>query len=277
MFLHFPLMHPDLVPADSLSSLPEGTRFLDPGLGQAGSPQHHRPEDAPFDPRTARALLADTLRYGESQADPRDLLAQSLAEQAGALSPESSRAVQAEVEKSVLGAAPAAGDDAQAAARRQAQMLLLLAWSLEERLLDLRAVEAKLKGAWERLDQSVAAGAEVVDDEADQDALALGRELSGLRLPDASDMALPWRKLVEAFALLASGASLCVTDAGIGAALAEAGTPEGPLDAVPGAVRVFRAQAWKLMGLDRLPEGRPWLDALLTLGVFALAQDAGKG
>lgn len=276
MFLHFPLMHPDLVPADSLSSLPEGTRFLDPGLGQAGSPQHHRPEDAPFDPRTARALLADTLRYGESQADPRDLLAQSLAEQAGALSPESSRAVQAEVEKSVLGAAPAAGDDAQAAARRQAQMLLLLAWSLEERLLDLRAVEAKLKGAWERLDQSVAAGAEVVDDEADQDALALGRELSGLRLPDASDMALPWRKLVEAFALLASGASLCVTDAGIGAALAEAGTPEGPLDAVPGAVRVFRAQAWKLMGLDRLPEGRPWLDALLTLGVFALAQDAGK-
>jgi hypothetical protein len=276
MFLHFPLMHPDLVPADRLSALPDGTRFLDPGLAQAGSARHHRPEDAPFDPRTARALLADTLRYGESQADPRDLLAQSLVEQAGALSPESSRAVQAEVERSVLGAAPAASDDAQAAARRQAQMLLLLAWNLEERLLDLRGVEEKLKGAWERLDQSVAAGAEVVDDEADQDALALGRELSGLRLPDASDMALPWRKLVEAFALLAPGAALCATDAGIGAALAEAGTPEGPLEAVPGAARVFRAQAWRLMGQDRMPADRPWLDAMLTLGVFAPAQVAGR-
>ncbi len=273
MFLHFPLMHPELLSEGRRAALPEETRFLDPGLGAAASAQHVRSECAPFDGRTARALLADTLRFGESQASPRDLLAQSLVEQAGALSAESSRAVQDEVEKSLLGGASSQpGADAQELARRQAQMLLLLAWNLEERLLDLRGVEDKLKSAWDRLDQSVAAGAEVVDDEADQEALALGRELSGLTPPDASDMGMPWRKLLESFAVLMPGQTLCTMEAEIGAALAEAGVPEASLDAVPGAARVFRAQAWKLMGLERQPEGKPWLDALLTLGVIAPAK-----
>jgi len=273
MFLHFPLMHPELLSEGRRAALPEETRFLDPGLGVAASAQHVRSDCAPFDVRTARALLADTLRFGESQASPRDLLAQSLVEQAGALSAESSRAVQDEVEKSLLGGDPSQpGADAQELARRQAQMLLLLAWNLEERLLDLRGVEDKLKSAWDRLDQSVAAGAEVVDDEADQEALALGRELSGLTPPDASDMGMPWRKLLESFAVLMPGQILCTMETEIGAALAEAGVPEASLDAVPGAARVFRAQVWKLMGLERHPEGKPWLDALLTLGVIAPAK-----
>lgn len=272
MFLHFPQLHPDLLTASARSALPEGTRFLDPGLGGAGSAEHVRSEVAPFDDRMAKALLADTLRFGENQAHPRDILAQSLAEQAGALSPESARAVQDEVEKSLLGEAAVQPDaDALDAARRQAQMLLLLAWSLEERLLDLRGVESRLKSAWDRLDQSVAAGAEAVDDEADQEALALGRELSGLTPPDASTLAMPWRRLVESFAALMPGLALCTADAAIGADLAEAGVPEASLDDMPGAARVFRAQVWRFIGHDRLPEGRPWLDAMLTLGVFAPA------
>jgi hypothetical protein len=273
MFLHFPLMHPELLSEVCRAALPGEIRFLDPGLGAAASAQHVRSECAPFDVRTARALLADTLRFGETQASPRDLLAQSLVEQAGALSAESSRAVQDEVEKSLLGgeSSPSSAD-ALEQARRQAQMLLLLAWNLEERLLDLRGVEDKLKSAWDRLDQSVAAGAEVVEDEADQEALALGRELSGLTLPDTSDLGMPWRKLLESFAVLMPGQTLCTLEAEIGTALAEADVPEASLDSVPGASRVFRAQVWKLMGLERLPEGKPWLDALLTLGVMAPAK-----
>lgn len=273
MFVHFPLMHPELLPEACRAVLPGEVRFLDPGLGATSSALHVRAEAAPFDQRTARALLADTLRFGESQASPRDLLAQSLVEQAGALSPESSRAVQDEVEKSLLGAdAAKPGTDDVELARRQAQMLLLLAWNLEERLLDLRGVEDRLKSAWDRLDQSVAAGAEVVDDEADHEAMALGRELSGLTLPDALDMGMPWRKLLEAFAVLMPGAALCCTDEGIAAALAEAGAPEASPDRAPGAARVFQAQAWRLMGLDRQPEGKPWLDASLTVGFFAPAK-----
>jgi len=272
MFLYFPQMHPELLSVHTRESLPQGTCFLDPGLGAAAGAEHVRPESVPFEPRMAKALLADTLRFGETQAHPRDILAQSLIEQAGTLSQESGRAVQFEVEKSLLGGAAAA--DAAApleAARRQAQMLLLLAWSLEERLLDLRSVEGTLKSAWDRLDESVAAGSEAVDEEVDPEALALGRELSGLMLPEASHLSTPWRKLLESFVVLMPGQTLCTSEPEIGSALAEAGVPEAPLDGLPGATRVFRAQAWRLMGHEAPPQAKPWLDGMLTLGVFAPA------
>lgn len=271
MPLYFPQMHPDLLPESWRARLPEAVRFLDPGLGKPGSPNHLRPADAPFDQRTAKALLADTLRFGENMPNPRDIAAQALLEQSGALSPESSRAVLSEVEQSLglsLPSQPQAQEPAEEA-RKQAQMLLLLAWNLEERLLELHGIESGLKTAWARLDQSVSAGAEVVDDESDQEALALGRELSGLTLPDASAMNLPWRKLVESFAVLVPDQPLATLDAEIGAALAEAEIQEAPLDDMPGALRVFRAPLFRFMGLERLPEAKPWLDAPLTLGVFA--------
>lgn len=270
MLLNFPQMHPDLLSANAHACLPQGACFLDPGLGSATGVGHVRSEFAPFDQRTARALLADTLRFGEAQAHPRDILAQSLIEQAGALSPESGRAVRLEVEKSLLGDAAAVGSgDPLDAARRQAQMLLLLAWSLEERLLDLRNVEGTLKSAWDRLDESVSPGAEAVDEEVDPEALVLGRELSGLTPPKASELSMPWRKLLESFVLLLPGQVLCTTEPEIGAALAEAGVPEAPLEVLPGATRVFRAQVWRLMGHEAPPKNKPWLDEMLTLGVCA--------
>jgi len=272
MFLYFPLMHPELLTAQAREKLPQETCFLDPGLGAATDPMHVKADSPPFDQRTARALLADTLRFGEAQAHPRDILVQSLIEQAGALSPESGRAVQADVEKSLLGADEPVGANASIEdARRQAQMLLLLAWSLEERLLDLRGVEDKLKSAWDRLDQSVAAGSEAVDEDVDPEALVLGRELSGLMPPEASVLSMPWRKLLESFAGLMPGQLLCTAEAEIGLVLAEAGVPEASLDDMPGATRVFRAQIWRLMGHEALPQGKPWLDEMLTLGVFARA------
>lgn len=276
MFLTFPQMHPELLSPADCAALPKDARFLDPGLAKADSLGHIRLADAPFDPRTAKALLTDTLRFGETVVNPRDILAQALVEQADALSPESSRAVLAEVEQSMSGttAAAQAAPDARENARRQAQMVLLLAWSLEERLLDLRGVEIKLKSAWDRLDKSVAAGEGEVDEDTDHEALSLGRELSGLTMPDASNLSTPWRKLLECYAVLAPDAKLVTTDAEIGAVLSDAGVPEASLDDIPGAARVFRTQVWRLMGLKRLPEAKPWLDVLLTLGIFAPAVGA---
>lgn len=269
MPLFFPRMHPRLLSADARQNLPDGVRFLEPGLARSLEADQVRSARAPFDQRSARALLADMLRFGEEQASPRDILAQSLAEQAGALSPEGGTAVQQEVERRLLGPETAdvpQGDEA--AALKQAQLLLLLTWSLEERLLDLRGVEDRLRSAWSRLDESVAAGPEVVDDEADQEALALGRELSGLTPPRTERVALPWRKLLEAYALLMPGEALCTDMDAIADELAESGAPEGPLDAVPGAERVYRASLWRLMGLGAAPADRPWLAAEATIGVL---------
>jgi hypothetical protein len=279
MILNFPLMHPELLAAAARAALPQDVRFLDPGLAAPGSAAHTRPERAPFDTRTAKALLADTLRYGEAVASPRDILAQGLVEQAGALNPESSRAVMAEVEQSVLGAVSPerVTADPLDEARKQAQLVLLLAWSLEERLIELRAAEEKIQTAFARLDKSVAAGEGEADDESDQEALSLGRELSGLELPVGADHALPWRKLLECCAALAPEARFATTEAEIGAILAEEGVTEGALDSMPGAQRVFSAPAWRFLGVDRLPEAKPWLAAPLTLGIFAPQGASGRG
>lgn len=283
MHLCFPLMHPDLLPAAAKSAMPQDLRFLDPGLADPKSAAHLQPEAAPFDRRTAKALLADTLRYGETAASPRDLVAQNLAQQTLALAPEGSGKVQADVERSMLGGLNSqdGGDDPELSARRQAQMLLLLAWSLEERLLELRAIGDSLRASWDRLGSCVSEGegaplAEAEDsgaqdgEAADHEALALGRELSGMNpLVDAAPESVPWQTLVEPFALLAPGATLCSGSPEIAAMLADAGVAEAAASTVPGAERVFRDEAWKVMGLQRYPESRPWLAAELTLALFA--------
>jgi len=271
MHLCFPYLHPELVAESARRAMPESLRFLDPGVGDPRSRVHLPPEAAPFDRRTARALLTDTLRYGETVGDSRDLVAQTLARQAGALSDEGSGKVLGEVESAVLAGvrAAAGGDDPLLAARRQAQMLLLLAWNLEERLIELRGIDAGLRASWERLGRSVARDDAEADDESDQEALALGRELSGMNPPEGSPLSVPWRGLIESFALLEPGAVLCAPLSGVAEALADSGAAAGPADAAPGAGHVFRDAVWKLAGLGRLPEARPWLAAELTIAVYA--------
>jgi hypothetical protein len=270
MHLCFPTMHPQMLSEAARKALPGDLRFLDPGVGDPRSKEHFMPEAAPFDRRTARALLADTLRFGESVADARDLKARSLVEQAAALDPEGSAAVRGQVERSLLAGITggADGGDAKLPALRQGQTLLLLAWSLEERMIELGRIDAGLKQSWERLGQSVAKGDAEVDDEADDDALAMGRELSGMKPVDDAVPAVPWRNLLESFALLAPGAVLCTALPEVALELADSGVATGVAGLVPGAASVYADAAWRLMGLQRLPDERPWLDARLTIAVF---------
>lgn len=281
MLLYFPHMHPEWLSDDALTALPEPVRFLDPGAGRADSKRHALPPLAPFERSQARALLADTLRFGQSVGSPRDILAQGMVQQASELSPESSRLVLAEVERSMagversmVGVAPEAAqhDDALLAARRQAQMVLLLAWSQEDGLLELRRIGQKLDASWARLDESVGLGEGVADDDTDKESMELGRMLSGITTPvDALPETLPWRKLMECFVLLAPEAVLCTREQGVVADLVEAGVAAAEVDGegLPAGTRAFRAPAWKLLGLERLPEAKPWLAAELTLAVLA--------
>ncbi|MBA4356269.1 MAG: hypothetical protein C0405_00930 [Desulfovibrio sp.] len=282
MMLYFPHLHPALLADAQRQALPQGVRFLDPGLAEPGSQDHVPPACAPFDRRLARAILADTLRFGESVAAPRDIAVQGLLQQAEALSPESARLVLATVESSIAGtqAKPGALPEPLLEARRQAQTLLLLAWNLEERILDLRGIDAGLRASWKRLGESVAqaeatdeaalaAQSGLEDDEsagqADGDALALGKVLAGLTPPDAYVEALPWRRILEAFVALAPGAELVTADASIVSALREACLPESQ--------GAFAAPAWKLAGLDRCPPARPWLDTMVRLTCVVPAAD----
>ena len=300
MTLYFPHLHPDLLPDAQRQALPGGVRFLDPGLARPDSPDHTLPELAPFDRRLAKAILADTLRFGESVVNPRDIAVHGLLQQVQTLAPESGREVLAEVERSVTEAGGQTTDALNAApaaplleARRQAQTLLLLAWNLEERILDLRQIDAGLRHSWARLGESVHSpdegdgseeGEEAVaaghvgdeeaeghadgeaETEADGETLAMGTMLSGLGLPEPDAETLPWRRMLEAFAVLAPGQELVTADADIAQTLREAGLPE--------AKGVFEAPAWRLSGLDRCPAARPWLAVVVRLACVGPAAEA---
>lgn len=269
MTLYFPHLHPDLLSDSERQALPVGVRFLDPGLARPDSQDHVLPENAPFDRRLAKAILADTMRFGESVGNPRDIAVHGLLQQVQALAPESGRLVLTEVERTMSGAGEMTGAlaDPLLEARRQAQTLLLLAWNLEERILDLRQIDQGLRDSWARLGESVAPAEEAeqaalsADDgespEADGEALAMGAMLSGLGLPESDGEALPWRRILEAFAVLAPGQTLLTADALVAHSLREAGVPE-----VEG---VFEGPAWRMSGLDRCPLARPWLDVLVRL------------
>jgi len=70
MIFIFPQMHPDLLTAAARAALPQSARFIDPGLADPRDEAHARPTAAPFDARTARAILADTLRFGGIRRQP---------------------------------------------------------------------------------------------------------------------------------------------------------------------------------------------------------------
>lgn len=280
MLLYFPNLLPQSLSDEARAALPEGTRFLDPGLAKPGSPEHHLPEGTPYDRRHARALLSDTLNFGLAMANPRDIAVQGLLTEDEALSREGSMAVLSEVERAISGgpAEPGGEPDALELARRQAQMLLLLAWNLEERTVELRGIGQGLSASWERLGRSVALGEADVDDEADADAMAVGRMLSGLGVPDAAPEPAPWRRVLEAMAVLAPGAVFLTADAAVAADLAEGGalaaaTPvEVRVEGLAEPVAARRAPAWRILGLDRAPESRPWLEGEISVAVLS-----GKG
>jgi hypothetical protein len=272
MLLYFPHMHPEWLAPEALAALPPTLRFLDPGLGRGENPVHLLPPQAPFERSQARALLADTLRFGQTVASPRDLVAQGVMQEASTIAAESANKVLAEVERSLSGQEPvlAEAEDPRLKARQKAQMVLLLAWSQEESLLELRGIGKKLDASWARLDESVGQGDAVVEDAADVETMELDRVLSGMDPLDALPEALPWRKLLEPYALLAPEASLVTLEQGIAADLREAGIPclaAVPAE-IPAGAQSFRAPLWKLLGQSHLPEAKPWQAAEFTLTVL---------
>lgn len=282
MLLYFPNLLPQSLSGEARAALPEGVCFLDPGLARPGSPEHLMPEEAPYDRRNARALLSDTLNFGLSVANPRDISAQGLIREEEALSKEGSLAVLGEVERALSGAdgGANAAPDPWEQARRQAQMLLLLAWNLEERAIELRGIGQGLSASWERLGRSVALGEADVDDEADEEALEVGRMLSGLGVPDAAPAPAPWRRVLEAMSVLAPAAVFLTADPAVAADLAEGGalaaasSVEVRVEGLAESVAVRRAPAWKFLGLDRAPESRPWLEGEISVAVVS---GEGKG
>jgi hypothetical protein len=164
--IYIPALHRELAPVT-----PPGTvLFMDPGFlqGPADAPGTFRAANLPFTGPAARAVLREMLELGSSLSPEGELRtiensARAAAARSGAMQAAEARALESFAGGGQLSAAVAE----QSAPRTEldqaelirAQKILLLAWELEENLLDIKKAEAALD-AQDRMLLSVLHGPE---------------------------------------------------------------------------------------------------------------------
>lgn len=264
MFVYFPALHPALAPA----GLPPGTLLLDPGYeDRPAASGVLRPEGLPLDPATARALVQESVRYGEQFRSPGDLAAVSLQE-AMKDDSESGPSLAAELSRRIAGSA---GPDPGRQTAAQAQMVLLLAWFYEERLLELAGLEQGLHATWRRFGESLGLSGEDGEHEERELVQGLGSPGSTAGIPG-----LPWALILETLARFLPEDAAVLTAAGEPVeAWRERGLPLIPAGGkgLPAGSLAVTAPVWKLSGRRRAPEGRPEL--LRELRAVVLSQGGG--
>lgn len=276
VIFYVPLLHSECVPARVRErvlcvpcGLPEPSTAS--GTGPAGLEAREAIRRAlPLGPAESRAVLEELLRLGEEHA-PSGILRQvsSLRRMDDAAREEKSGETAALDAFAASGRTPAfvGGNTPGRAEERQAlldsQKLLLLAHSLEERVLEL----ARLEGRFSRAEESLHAAL----GEGDAEDLREFGQLSG---GEAESLTLPvsWRLVVEAmFTFLPDKATLFTADAAMIQDLhAEellrplpedrAGLLSGWPEEYTREPLYARLPAWRLAGRRSCPAERPWLD-----------------
>lgn len=270
MLVHFPCLAPEARTEDRAPGLARAV-FLDPGLRKdPDSAVFMVPQDLPMDRRQARAWLAQSLEYAGRFEHRGDLTAVSAAGVDDFYSG-SSLDIQSRL-RSMDGAAavapgPGDGEDAGLTARRRAQMVLLLAAGLQERLAEIAALDRRLGDAWQGLTDSL--GLEE-DDEGLPHVVDVNPGTSAaMSMSERLDeQGLSWPLLLESvFCFLPQDAALVVSDAALLEAWRDMGlafspmadAPSGPLEGMgPGALLgTHPGHAW--CGRSSTPGDRPWL------------------
>ncbi len=266
--LYFPDMHPELL----TTQIPEQVFLLDPGLAldkaEGGSQKLWHPPGLPLEREQVKRYLQQVQDLGLQFKNPKELALQARSEgpqffeqTSSALAAEFKARFQNQHSKDAEQISP---DKAQ-----QAQMLLLLAWSLEEHCLALHSLEYGLQDKWCKM----------------QDALGLDEERPDFFPqqnfdPDVldQDYILYWPMLLVWFLFfLQPGQSLYVDRALICKEWEEYGLEpqnikEHELQALGLAlsqesckVRYLRKPGWELALHKRPVPEKPWLDQEYTV------------
>jgi hypothetical protein len=262
MLLHFPHLHPECVPGGAVP----GALFLDPGLSaEPVSHDHFRPDSLPLDAAAAHSLLEDCIRFGEQFTKPGDMAAYGLQP-----SPrdrgESVSVLEQELQRRLAG--EKGGEEKAHPALARAQFLLLLAWVLEERALELRGLTQGMEQAWSRFGATLGVDE---DDALDKAELQLDNVISHMHAPETENPNLPWPLLLEAVcAFLPEDGVLVVRDRDIVEVFLENGVESAPLPDgmnLPESSRFVWSAAWKLAGLRSAPAKRPLLTREVRVAV----------
>ncbi|WP_415713264.1 hypothetical protein [Maridesulfovibrio sp.] len=142
--------------------------------------------------------------------------------------------------------------------------MLALCYAYEEKHLELGTLEQNLTDKWAGFGESLGLD---VDDEDDRKAMVLGGLMANLPGMGGGDVQLPWKKVLEGFALLLPENSVLVTSDVEAVAFwrdrdFEFYEKEGLLAEK---ALVLREKVWKLLGLSSMPEDKPWFDREFTV------------
>ena len=276
--VYIPAMHQELVPVV--------VRFLplfDPGCGQE---EGYRPQDLPMDPREARHYQREMLAWGREVDKPSDLA--SLAAQMqgdpmvrvtndlrGELAELSRMAGTGTSATASPTGAAGTGPGEELQDPRTSQMVLLLAWAMEEAVLEAAKAGADLDAKWESFSGSLG----LEDGEAPDAALERAMSAKPLNGLDAVPMAPPWSLVLEhQLRFLLPSVLLVTSSSDMREAWEEAGleakemSPLQAADLLPGldpdqvaSAARYTGPGWKMLGLAAPTPGKDWLTADRTV------------
>lgn len=247
MLIYFPSMHVELLSSEPVP----GAFFFDPGLRDEQTEGYFRPDALPVTPAQGQALIRDCMSFGEQF--------KSSSEMAffGAHTPdeyfnESAATIKNELLMRLKGEDSAAPEVGAA----NAQFTLMLAWHLEDGLIETRGLEKGVRASWDKFGESLG-----MDEGEDEQGLALGKVVSSTT-PGSGTIAFPWQRVMEALpAFLPEDAVLVTGLADAFETWQEHGIEFSPApDALnlPEGTMLGKAPAWKLAGRKNQPEQSPW-------------------
>lgn len=255
-------------------ALPDTVRFMDPGLPQtASAPGFFHPQGYPFSREEAAGVLAELLTVGET-LDLSKPSASQAARVPGAGGAAAGGAITISPDERTALARFTAGEPQRSAAavdpKIAAQKVLLLAWDLETRLLEIASLHKEVAEAVKPLAENLHGdNADAFRD--------LASNLPGVLFGSITDLPEPmepdWRLSLMAIAAFAPENALLVTcHAGMRTAMLEAGMlhplPEdvsphlaGWPETLQSRLLWAKAPLWRVLGHSREPENAPWLRA----------------
>ncbi len=249
MLIYFPAMHVELLPVEPV----EGALFFDPGLAdQKPVKGYFRPEGLPVGAAQGQALIRDCMNFGRQFKDSSEMAFFGI-HTPDEYFEESTSSIKGELMMRLKGETKA-GERPDVA---NAQFTLMLAWHLEESLIEAKGLEKGVRASWEKFGETL--GMEEGDD--DDRGMALSKVMSSAA-PGSDSAVFPWQRVMEALPAFLPSDAVLVTGAGDAYDVwqeygIEFFSVPDELNLPAGAI-MAEAPAWKLAGRKALPEKLPW-------------------
>jgi hypothetical protein len=215
LMIHFPLMHPQLLP----DCLPSTISLMDPGHVKAGEDadaRYFRSRQLVYEDRLALKFLEDSLQFGEQFKHASD----AAYFRAGSMENFFSGSVQ-EI-KSQLLSPSSDGSEELKKKLTDAQLLLLLGYHFEAQMLELGALQHKINASVQEFEENLGMSGE--------DHAGLGVRWGAGREGSLEPLPMDWQRLVIPFLwFVPPKAALVVSDPLILAAIQEQGVDMPPV------------------------------------------------